>query len=125
MAPHLQEAQKVVGLGGVSADNRRLADRGGQGSALAQGAVLDGGREERRRGDLLPEIEARESKSQIVRGGRVCGGYLRGLIPVARDVIEVELDDGPEGGRDPGAVSVGDQPVGVVDYRRGAQSRSV
>ena len=69
---YLQEAEKVGSLGGVAANDRGLADLGGESSTLAQGTVLDGGGEERRRGDLLPQVEARVvGKNKYVSGGCV------------------------------------------------------
>ena len=57
MDSYLQEAEKVVGLRGVATDDRGLADPVGEGCTLAERAVLNGSREERRGIDLLPEIE--------------------------------------------------------------------
>ena len=52
-------------------------------------------------------------------------GRVRSLVPVAGDVVEVELDDGPEGASDIGGVSVGNQPVGVVDNGSGTEGGAI
>lgn len=61
----LEEAEKVVRLRGVAGHNRGLADAGSEGRALAERAVLYGGGEERRRVNLLPEIEAMKNKCKL------------------------------------------------------------
>lgn len=74
---YLQEAKQVGGLGLVSADHARLSNQCGKCGTLAQSTVLDGGREERRRANFLPEI-------------------IRRLIPVRSHIVQVELNDGPQ-----------------------------
>lgn len=68
--------------------------------------MLDGGGEEGGRVELFPEIKG-------------------GLVPVVGDIIEVELDDGPERVGGVGGVAVSEEPVGIGDDGGGAESRAV
>ncbi len=125
MHTYLQEAKKVVGLRGVAADDRGLADLAGKRGTLTERAVLNGRREERRRVDLFPEIEPRAIQFKQVFPA--CTQiHLRRLVPVVLDVVEVELDDGPERvGHIAGAIAVGKEPVSIGDDGSRAQSRAI
>ena len=68
--------------------------------------MLDCGGEERGAVDLLPEIES-------------------GVVPAVGDVVEIEQEDGPEHVADVSRVRVGDEPVGIRNERRRAESRTV
>lgn len=56
--------------------------------------MLDSDSEERRAVDFLPEIEP-------------------GLVPVRGDVVEVDLDEGPDGVGGVGGVAFADEVVGL------------
>lgn len=102
----LEETEDIVGLGGVLGRRGRVADGRGKGGALTEGAVLHGRGEERGRVDFLPEVKG-------------------GLVPVAGDIVEVELDDGPERVGGVGRVSVGGEPVGVSEEGGRAEGGAV
>ena len=129
MDSYLQEAEKVVGLRGVATDDRGLADPVCERRALAQRAVLHRGREERRGVHLLPEVEPIDIPMRHQRTSkwlsRQTVGDLRGLVPVAGNVVEVKLDDRPEGVDDVGRVVVVQEPVGVGDDGGSPQSRPI
>jgi hypothetical protein len=68
--------------------------------------VLHGGGEEGRGLDFLPEVKA-------------------GLVPIGRDVVEVELDGGPEGIGNVRRGGVLEEPVCIGNQRGATQSRAV
>ena len=68
--------------------------------------MLYGGGKEGGRVDLFPEVKS-------------------GLVPVVCDIVEVELNDGPECVCDVGLVAVGDEPVGIGDDGGRAECRAV
>lgn len=102
----LEETEDVVGLGCVLGGVGSLGDGRCKGCPLTQSAVLYGGCKVGGRVDFFPEIK-------------------RGLVPVVGDIIEVELDDGPERVDSVGRVAVCDEPVGVGDDGGGAESGAV
>lgn len=102
----LEETEDVVSLGGVVCSGRRVADGGCEGGALTQCTVLYGGGEEGRRVYFFPEIKG-------------------GLVPVVGDIVEIELDDGPESVCGVGDVTVCDERVGVGDDGGRAEGRTV
>ena len=61
---------------------------------------------ERGRVDLLPQIKG-------------------GLVPVAGDIVEVELNDRPESLMNMGCVAIYNEPVGVGDNGCGAESWTI
>lgn len=88
--------------------------------------MLDRGREERRRRNFLPEIKARFGENKgFVYTELTCGKCSPSLVPVAGTVVEVKLDDGPEGIGNVCGVSVGPQPFGIGDKRSRAEGRTV
>ena len=52
-------------------------------------------------------------------------GDIRCTVPVGLNVVEVQVDDGPQGVGDPCGVTVIEQPVSVENESGGSQSRAI
>lgn len=102
----LEETEDIVCLSCVLRRGGCLANGGGQGCPLAESTVLHGSGKEGGRVDLFPEVKG-------------------GLVPAAGDIVEVELDDGPESVCGVGGVAVCNEPVGVGDDGGRPESRAV
>lgn len=51
--------------------------------------------------------------------------YVRRLVPVAGDIVQIEFDNRPEVAGYPRGVSVGNQPVSIADNCRRTKCRPV